>query len=119
MHGWVVQQNRCKGLAPTMEAVWRHGQQAVRSEEPVAPAGVQRGASRPLRPHSRFKALRRWRQRFGIRLGRFPMGAAEPPSALREKAAGPGRGHFFTFCKAILGNLFLWSGIRDQFRGRL
>ena len=95
MHGWVVQQNRCKGLAPTLEAVWRHGQQAVRSEEPVDPAGVQRGASRPLRPHSRFKALRRWRQRFGIRLGRFPMGAAEPPSALREKAAGPGRRHFW------------------------
>lgn len=121
MHGWVVQQNRCKGLAPTMEAVWRYGQQAVRSGEPVAPAGPQRGASRPLRPHSRFNALRRWRRRFDIRLGRFPMGAAEPPSALREKAAGPGRTSFFfdKFCEAILGFFFLGSGIRDHFRGRV
>ena len=92
LHGWVVQQNKCKGLAPTMEAVWRHGQQAGGSEETVGPAGPPRGASRPLRPHSRFNALRRWRKRFDIRLGRFPAGAAEPPSALREKAASPGRG---------------------------
>ena len=108
MHGWVVHQNRCKGLAPTLEAVWRHGQQAVRSEEPLAPAGPPRGASRPLRPHSRFNALRRWRKRFDIRLGRFPAGAAEPPSTLREKAAGPGDSLFVAkFCEAFFGAFFL------------
>ena len=114
MHDWVVQQNRCKGLAPTLEAVWRHGQQAFRSQEPVAPAGVPRGASRPLRPHSRFKVLRRWRQRFDIRLGRFPMGAAEPPSAMREKAAGGGRAHFFW--KKIARRFWAVSFCGPQFR---
>ena len=119
MHGWVVHQNRCKGLAPTLEAVWRHGQQAVRSEEPLAPAGPPRGASRPLRPHSRFNALRRWRKRFDIRLGRFPAGAAEPPSTLREKAAGPGDSLFVAkFCEAFFG-AFFGAGIRAHFRGRL
>ena len=34
------------------------------------------------------------------------MGAAEPPSALREKAAGPGRSLFAKFCEAILGQFF-------------
>ena len=118
MHGWVVQQNSCKGLAPTMEAVWRHGQQAVRSEEPVAPAGPQRGASRPLQPHSRFNALRRWREQFHIRLGRFPVGAAEPPSALREKAPGPERIRFLTKIVSRFRAVFFWGAvIRDPFSG--
>ena len=117
MHGWVVHQNRCKGLAPTLEAVWRHGQQAVRSEEPLAPAGPPRGASRPLRPHSRFNALRRWRKRFDIRLGRFPAGAAEPPSTLREKAAGPGDSLFVAkFCEAFFG-AFFWGRNPGPFSG--
>ena len=86
LHAWVLQQNRCKGLAPTMSAVWLYAREAVRRELPGAPAIPEDTAE--IRPHSRFNKLRRWRHRFHIRRGRFPVGEALAPAALEGKARG-------------------------------
>ena len=64
LHAWVTTQNLVKGITPTTPVVLQHLAGAV---PPAAPAVGGRASRRRRRSSLQF--LRRWRRRWGVRLG--------------------------------------------------